>query len=201
MMKQLTMYSATLLSGLMLLSGSVLSAAETGAATPPSPPPVGTGSDAIFEPGGMLGPGGVMGPQGMMGNGGMRQDGRGGMMRDPMVMTARLVHNELKTYQASPTTENYTALENALKTAMAKDTARRKEMLEKRQAEIQKMLSELDKTQTQRMTDFLTKVKSGEFKMPERPAKGKRGQRGMQQAPQPPAPSGNAAAGGCPMME
>lgn len=113
--------------------------------------------------------------------------GAGMMQRDPLMMTARLVMDELKAYKADPTAENLTKLETALKAAMVKDTAQRKEMLEKRQAEIKETLANLDKTQEQRITDFMAKVKSGDLKLPERPGKG--AGRGERRGPgAPPAP-------------
>lgn len=80
---------------------------------------------------------------------------------NPMMFTARMVMKELQTYQTNPTPENYQALEKALKEAMQKDTARRK-------AELEKELAELPQTQAKRTEEFLAKVKSGDFKMPER---------------------------------
>lgn len=87
---------------------------------------------------------------------------RGGMFmqRNPEMMTARLVMKELRAYQADPSEANYAALEKALNEAIKKDTAMRKERLEKQ-------LMELEKTQAERAQSLLKKVKSGEFKMPE----------------------------------
>ncbi len=87
---------------------------------------------------------------------------RGGMFmqRNPEMMTARLVMKELRAYQSDPSEANYAALEKALNEAIKKDTAMRKERLEKQ-------LMELEKTQTERVQSLLKKVKSGEFKMPE----------------------------------
>ena len=90
--------------------------------------------------------------------------GRPGGRFNPMMLTARMVMKELRAYQANPTPENYQALEKALNEAMQKDTARRK-------AKLEKELAELSQTQAKRAEDFLAKVKSGEFKMPERPKK------------------------------
>ena len=96
---------------------------------------------------------------------------RGGMymQRNPDMMTARLVMKELRTYQADPSEANYAALENALTEAMKKDTAMRKERLEKQ-------LQELEKTQAERAASLLKKVKSGEFKFtpPAREGRGPR---------------------------
>lgn len=89
------------------------------------------------------------------------RQGRPGGRFNPMMFTARMVMKELQTYQTNPTPENYQALEKALKEAMQKDTARRK-------AELEKELAELPQTQAKRAEEFLAKVKSGEFKMPER---------------------------------
>lgn len=100
----------------------------------------------------MRGPGG---PGGFGEFGGMRAQ------RNPAMMTARLVMKELKAYQAKPTPENYAALEKALNEAIKADTAKRKERLEKE-------LADLEKNQAARVRDLLDKVKSGEFKMPER---------------------------------
>lgn len=94
----------------------------------------------------------------------MRGPGSWGNMRgqrNPLMMTARLVMKELRTYQAKPTPENYAALEKALNEAMKADTAKRKEQLEKE-------LADLEKNQAARAKDLLDKVKSGEFKMPEK---------------------------------
>lgn len=87
---------------------------------------------------------------------------RGGMFmqRNPEMMTARLVMKELRAYQAEPNDANYAALEKALNEAIKKDTAMRKERLEKQ-------LMELEKNQAERAQNLLKKVKSGEFKMPE----------------------------------
>ena len=84
---------------------------------------------------------------------------RGGMFmqRNPEMMTARLVMKELRAYQADPSEANYAALEKALNEAIKKDTAMRKERLEKQ-------LMELEKTQAERAQSLLKKVKSGEFK-------------------------------------
>ena len=93
-----------------------------------------------------------------------RGEMRRGMMppRNEMMMTARLVINELKAYQANPTAENFAVLEKALDKAIKEDTAKRKERLEKE-------LANLEKDQAKRANDLLTKIKSGDFKMPERP--------------------------------
>ena len=141
-MKKRNVMSAMLIGGALLGSGMLFGADEQ----PPEPPQAG---------------------QGMA----MRR-GAGMMQRDPLMMTARLVMDELKAYKADPTAENLTKLETALKAAMVKDTAQRKEMLEKRQTEIKETLANLDKTQEQRITDFMAKVKSGDLKLPERPGKG-----------------------------
>ena len=100
-------------------------------------------------------PGEGGGPGGFGEFGGMRAP------RNPAMMTARLVMKELKAYQAKPTPENYAALEKALNEAIKADTAKRKERLEKE-------LADLEKNQAARVRDLLDKVKSGEFKMPER---------------------------------
>ena len=52
-------------------------------------------------------------------------------------------------------------IEKALNEAIKADTAKRKERLEKE-------LADLEKNQAARVRDLLDKVKSGEFKMPER---------------------------------
>ena len=97
----------------------------------------------------------------MRGPGGFGEFGGMRAQRNPAMMTARLVMKELRTYQAKPTPENYAALEKALNEAIKADTAKRKERLEKE-------LADLEKNQAERVKDLLDKVKSGEFKMPER---------------------------------
>ena len=97
--------------------------------------------------------------------------GRGGMQD---MAIARMVSKELKAYQANPSAENYQALEKATREAVKKFTEKRKEML-------QKQLAELEKNQDKSADAFLAKVKSGEFKMPPKRQRnsnpGKRGPR------------------------
>ena len=100
-------------------------------------------------------------PRQMRGPGGFGEFGGMRPQRNAAMMTARLVMKELKAYQAKPTPENYAALEKALNEAVKADTARRKARLEKE-------LADLEKNQAERVKDLLDKVKSGEFKMPER---------------------------------
>ena len=95
--------------------------------------------------------------------------GRGGMQD---MAIARMVAKELQAYQANPTPENYQTLEKATREAVKKITAKRKEML-------QKQLAELEKNQDKSADAFLAKVKSGEFKMPpKRQRNGNPGRRG-----------------------
>ena len=86
--------------------------------------------------------------------------------RNPLMAMARLVPKELKAYQSNPTPENYAALEKALDTAVKANTAKQK-------ARLEKQIAELDSKQAKLAADFLKQVKSGEFKMPERPKRGK----------------------------
>ena len=82
--------------------------------------------------------------------------------RNPLMAMARLVPGELKAYQSNPTPENYAALEKALDAAVKANTAKQK-------ARLEKQIAELDSKQAKLAADFLKQVKSGEFKMPERP--------------------------------
>lgn len=114
-----------------------------------------------------------------------REMARRQMMRQyPLMAMARLVPQELKAYKNSPTPENFAALEKALDAAVKADTAKRK-------ANLEKQLAELDKKQSALAADFLAKVKSGEFKMPERPQRRNRGERPARkfagERPEPPA--------------
>lgn len=95
----------------------------------------------------------------------MRRAGFRQPMRNPMMSVIRKVAKELKAYQAKPTPENFAAFEKAFNEAVKADTARKK-------ANLEKQLAELEKTQAERAKDILAKVKSGEFKMPERPQRG-----------------------------
>lgn len=110
----------------------------------------------------MGGPGGPGGPGGQ----------RGGMMgvRNPMMGIAFQVKPELDAYNADKSDANYAKLEAAVKAASAK----RKADLEKRLEQLKNDLANFDQNQEKQNAEFLAKVKSGEFKMPERPKRGSR---------------------------
>ena len=74
----------------------------------------------------------------------------------------RKTAKELKAYQANPTAENFAAFEKAFNAAVQEDTAAKKAFLEKQ-------LAELEKNQKAQADMILSKVKSGEFKLPPRP--------------------------------
>ena len=87
-------------------------------------------------------------------------------MPNPMMHAVRKAAKELKAYQANPTADNFAAFEKTFNEAVKSDTARQKALLEKQ-------LAELEKNQAERAKQVLAKVKSGEFKFPERPERGK----------------------------
>lgn len=107
-----------------------------------------------------------------METGGQRGGQRGGMMgmRNPMMGIAFQVKPELDAYNADKSDENYAKLEAAVKAASAK----RKADLEKRLEQLKTDLADFDRNQEKQNAEFLAKVKSGEFKMPERPRRGGR---------------------------
>ena len=111
-------------------------------------------------------------PMEMGGPGGQRGGQRGGMMgmRNPMMLIAFQVKPELDAYNADKSDENYAKLEAAVKAASAK----RKADLEKRLEQLKNDLANFDQNQEKQNAEFLAKVKSGEFKMPERPKRGGR---------------------------
>ena len=94
--------------------------------------------------------------------GNMPMRGRRDFMRRAEFGVARMVRQELKTYLNDKTDANFAALEKAVNEAIKADTVQRKARLEQE-------LANLEKVQTQRASRFLDSVKSGEFKMPERP--------------------------------
>ena len=101
--------------------------------------------------------------------------GRRGPGFNPMFETARLVMKELRAYQAKPNDETFAALEKALAEAMKIDTANRK-------AQLERELADLEANQAKRQSEFLSQVKSGEFKMPAPPNRPPRGN-GQRPAP------------------
>lgn len=105
---------------------------------------------------------------------------RGGMMemRNPMMGIAYQVKPELDAYNADKSDENYAKLEAAVKAASAK----RKANLEKRLEQLKNDLANFDQNQEKQNAEFLAKVKSGEFKMPERPRRGGGRKQGKQPA-------------------
>lgn len=84
---------------------------------------------------------------------------RSAFMMSPAI---RKTAKELKAYQANPTAENFAAFEKAFNAAVQEDTAAKKAFLEKQ-------LAELEKNQKAQADMILSKVKSGEFKLPARP--------------------------------